>query len=281
MDPDAFLRAMGFADGTLLEQVTGGADTQIWKVQVENEPYALRVFRPDQAGSMEREVRHLKIAANAGIPVPSVKAHRVVDGCPVMLIQWLSGETLGPYMANHPEKALALAFAFGRTHAEMHQKSPVFAETWLDKIGDGWQRAVFERLHHTESRLIHLDFHPLNVMTDGDRITGIFDWTNSEIADPRFDVARTWAIFRLSPMIDRSDPAFRAYLNRMLREYRRGYADIAGPPRQMAPFMAVIANEMISEIRHHERVNGRLIPPVALTRIERWVRRFRSLSNNL
>ena len=39
--------------------------------------------------------------------------------------------------------------------------------------------------------ICHGDFHPLNVMIDGDRVTGVIDWPQAVVAEPAFDVAGT------------------------------------------------------------------------------------------
>jgi aminoglycoside phosphotransferase (APT) family kinase protein len=42
-------------------------------------------------------------------------------------------------------------------------------------------------------RLLHVDFHPDNVLLSPDGPV-VIDWTNSRAGDPRFDVAMTWVI---------------------------------------------------------------------------------------
>jgi len=39
--------------------------------------------------------------------------------------------------------------------------------------------------------ICHGDFHPLNVMVDGTRCTGVIDWSQAVVAEPAFDVAGT------------------------------------------------------------------------------------------
>ena len=47
--------------------------------------------------------------------------------------------------------------------------------------------------------LLHLDYHPLNVLGEAGAISGVLDWTNADGGDPRADVARTGAILRFLP----------------------------------------------------------------------------------
>ena len=43
--------------------------------------------------------------------------------------------------------------------------------------------------------LLHLDFHPLNVMVCKGRYV-VIDWINARIGNPVFDLARTYVLFR-------------------------------------------------------------------------------------
>ena len=79
----------------------------------------------------------------------------------------------------------------------------------MDRLGGAGKEAPAARLRETAPRedpLVHLDYHPLNVMTDGERVTGVLDWTNARAGDPRADYARTLTILRL----DSGRPATRA-----------------------------------------------------------------------
>jgi len=48
--------------------------------------------------------------------------------------------------------------------------------------------------------LLHLDYHPQNVLVKGFRVTGIVDWANAAIGDRHFDAATTAAILSTSAM---------------------------------------------------------------------------------
>src|SRR5258708_33303103 len=64
------------------------------------------------------------------------------------------------------------------------------------------EQTLQDRLHHLRLdgvALLHLDYHPRNVLTDGKQITGIVDWTNAHAGDPRADAARTVSILRVDP----------------------------------------------------------------------------------
>ena len=55
---------------------------------------------------------------------------------------------------------------------------------------------LHHRLHEIPfegERLLHLDFHPDNVLLS-QRGPVVIDWTNARAGDPAFDVAMTWVI---------------------------------------------------------------------------------------
>jgi aminoglycoside phosphotransferase (APT) family kinase protein len=73
-------------------------------------------------------------------------------------------------------------------------------------------------------------------MTDGERITGVLDWTNARAGDPRADYARTLTILRLDS--GTANPVMLAALRAFEAGWRRGYWRIAGRPSGMAPYYA-------------------------------------------
>jgi aminoglycoside phosphotransferase (APT) family kinase protein len=48
--------------------------------------------------------------------------------------------------------------------------------------------------------LVHLDYHPQNVVVEGIRVTGVIDWVNTDIGDRHLDAAMTAAILSSSAM---------------------------------------------------------------------------------
>jgi aminoglycoside phosphotransferase (APT) family kinase protein len=74
-------------------------------------------------------------------------------------------------------------------------------EAWIAWKCEG-EQTLQDCLRHlplNERALLHLDYHPRNVLTDGEQITGILDWTNAHAGGPRADAARTVSILRVDP----------------------------------------------------------------------------------
>ncbi len=101
-------------------------------------------------------------------------------------------------------------------------------------------QARLRALAGSSEALLHLDYHPLNVMFDGDRVTGVLDWANSRAGDPRADLARTISELRLAPEPPHVRPhAVVRFLRRTLeRAWRQGYDDEAGPFADLELFYA-------------------------------------------
>jgi aminoglycoside phosphotransferase (APT) family kinase protein len=255
------------ADAVVGEPITGGSDTRLWHVDRGGRKWVLRVFRPQQRSGLPNEVEAMDLARQAGIPVPEVAAWGVVGETPAMLLSWLDGVPVA-----QSRKPLRLAEAFGAFHARMHASTRRFDDedrfwiTWAD--GEGRIQHAIRALPDLEATLIHLDYHPLNVMTDGNEITGVLDWTNATFGDPRADYARTVAVLRLSPMIPRPNPV----VSRFERGYRRGYG-FSG--RAMPLFFAWAGAAMRAEVAHHQRVNGHFFGERDWERIDRWVRSWK------
>jgi aminoglycoside phosphotransferase (APT) family kinase protein len=46
--------------------------------------------------------------------------------------------------------------------------------------------------------ICHGDFHPLNLMVDGEKLTGVIDWPQAIVAEPAYDVASTFVLLRFA-----------------------------------------------------------------------------------
>src|SRR5262249_57263606 len=109
----------------------------------------------------------------------------------------------------------ALGVAFGRAHSRLREvaaPAPLRAapEDWIAWAGPD-EPALAERLRavrRRDDRLLHLDYHPLNVMVDGGRVTGVLDWANALAGDPRADLARHVTILPLVTPIDPGQPRY-------------------------------------------------------------------------
>ncbi len=268
LDPYAILRALGVMEVTSAMRAYGGSDTAIWRVQRADSDYALRVFRAGEENACEVERVVMRVASAAGLPVPEVHVAGSWRGRPALLLSWLPGSPILDELRRAPWRAWALGAAFGRAQAAIHAlpaPSPLAERpnAWIDWLGPTYPELA-ERLRMDEQRaaLLHLDYHPLNVLTDGERVTGVLDWRNALSGDPRADAARTVAILRID-YTGRASPAERAVRGLFERGWRAGYEERASPLGEMGLFYAWAGAVMLRDLASKRDTGD-------LARIQRW-----------
>ncbi|GAA4161697.1 hypothetical protein GCM10022286_19680 [Gryllotalpicola daejeonensis] len=173
IEPRELLASVGFPEPRALTRMNG-QDAAVWRVDDGERSVALRVLPPGRG--IEGEVRAQKIALDLGMPVPTVLESGVFAQHPFTITTWLAGESIGDALAAGGEPA-ALGSLLGRALAGLHEPLP-----------DG-------------GVLCHLDFQPFNVLVTGDEVTGIVDWSNARIGDPREDLATTRVVLQFAPAL--------------------------------------------------------------------------------
>jgi len=278
LDPLAILGALGVADVTAVEPVAGGWDTALWRVERAGGVYALRVFRAEQAETCRREVLAMRAAAAGGIPVPALHAEGTWHDRPALLLSWCRGRPLLQELRARPWRAWTQAVALGRMHARIHAVPPPpalrrWTSCWDEWLGpdDEPLQAPLRTLAQRSDALLHLDYHPLNVMSDGVRVTGVLDWANAAAGDPRLDLARTVTLLRLAPAPPDAPPLLTAALRRVLElGWRRGYRQLARPVGDMATFYAAAGTMMVRDLTPKIGRPGVWLEPHHLDRVRRW-----------
>jgi aminoglycoside phosphotransferase (APT) family kinase protein len=240
------------------------------------------VFRSEQAETCRREVLAMRAAAACGVPVPTVYGETLWQDRPALLLSWCSGRPLLAELVARPWSVWSLGLAFGRAQARIHAvPAPEGLRGW-DEAWGRWlgrdEEALAERLRAAVPRsaaLLHLDYHPLNVMVEGQQVTGVLDWANAAAGDPRLDLARTTTILRLAPTPP-TGSLRRATLLRLLDlGWRRGYRSAAGKPEEMAIFYAAAGAIMERDLAPKVGRPGIWLEPSHLDRIRRWTTAWR------
>src|SRR5262245_21649680 len=232
-----------------MTSVVGGWDTLLWRVDAaDGQRFALRVFRPDQVMTCQREVAVMRALAEQPVPVPSVAAFGSSDNRPAILMSWCAGQPILQTLAAKPWRVWTLGTALGRIHARIHNV-PVDANLM--------QLLPAIEIGNRPRSILHMDFHPLNVMCEGRGITGVLDWANVALGDPRVDLARTVTLLRLAP----TPPGSPTPLIRSLRvilelAWRTGYRRLDRPDafRGMNPFYVWAGEWMERDLRSEELV---------------------------
>ncbi|CAN5792716.1 hypothetical protein BH20CHL1_BH20CHL1_08470 [soil metagenome] len=287
-DPISILDDLGIHGATSTTPISGGWDTTIWKIEHGTNTYALRLFQPGREKMVRREAETMRSAKAAGIAVPEIHVQGIWQGRAAMVLSWCAGRTLMDEMRARPWAIRRLGFLFGRHQALLHHTpfSPgdVDEFAWITRFSavDDALRERLLSLNLQQNRLLHLDYHPLNVMVSDRKISGLLDWTNAMPGDPRADVARTWSILRLMPLNPgRPEPVTEAARRLLAAGWMRGYERTAGPLPDMALFKIWAGLAMLNDLAPKVGQPGIWLEQRHLDEIERRINRFRSQSGCL
>lgn len=200
----------------------------------------------------------------AGVPAPEVFDRVMVDGRFGVEMERIGGRM----MLDEIRGAPWTAGQWGERLADLH--SDVTARTSLDlpNVKDRLAAAIdatdLSGAHRTAAkdtlmglpdadRVLHGDFHPLNVMVDGDDLI-VIDWVDASRGSPAADVARTsWL---MSPVAIPDDAPMRRVVQFVggfvRRAYLRRMPTIAEPEEVSAWRLPVVAARLAEEIPHEE-----------------------------
>lgn len=256
VDPGAILTELGVHDAvTTTPIIWGWGDTLLWRVERHDGRAALRLFPRGREEAAEREVLAQRAAGDAGVPVPEILRQGIWEGRPALLLSWLPGQTVLDALYRDPRRARVVGLRCGRVLARVHGARPAgrlraLAHDWLSwQAPDAPLLAALRNISLRRDALLHLDYHPLNVMIHGGRISGVLDWANAALGDPRADVARALALSTLAPIPDNPDAA--ALLTRRRRFAHGlllGYFGSGGPPAHWDLFLAWAGTVMVRDL---------------------------------
>jgi aminoglycoside phosphotransferase (APT) family kinase protein len=279
LDPRVILGDLGVRDVTQVERGYGGMDTAIWRVDSDRGRCALRLMRSDQVETSRLEVAAMRAARAAGVRTPQLLAFELWQGRPAMLLEWLPGSALGHAFQAHPLRVWSLGVQFGRMQAAIHATGapPELRQdepSWIHWAGDERLAEHLRRLPLRTTALLHLDYHPLNVMSDGRTITGVIDWTNARAGDPRADFARTYTILCVEPWSPRPAPLMAVFRRVLATAWRRGYEQVAGKLRDLAPFYAWAGMAMVRDLSRRVADPGHWFEARHIEHVRRWAERW-------
>ena len=286
VDLGAALDALGLQDASLVSSETRASDTRVWRVSQDGRDLAIRVFRPDQKTVMRAELQAMEIAFEHGIPVPRTITSGTIDGThPVMAIEWMQGEIVGDSLVGDPDSAEKLGIASGQVLARLHEiptpsgaRSGHLTGSWIERAvrDDSELRALLENVQVPELRLLHLDYHPFNLLASNGSVSGIIDWTNAAIGDPRADIARSTSTMELlAPMYVGRVPERIAACQQFARGLLEGYQARRGSLENMAPFHAWAGNLIMTDLRPKLQSLPTTDPEGFMRMIEAWTEHWR------
>ncbi len=249
IDPRRLLDELGFGDASPPVAVPDGWETLMWRFATpDGAEHALRIYCLDNSEqSAWRERIAMEACAEAGIATPRIEAAGTCDGLPAVVQTWCPGETLIQRGQRRPWQLPRLAREFGQLQARIHT-IPAPAELRANAPRD-WLTQVLPRHMHLAERLlaagvssdtlVHLDYHPLNVILGGAQ-PAVIDWAYSAAGDVRADLALTAVALQIAPSPKRGRIRLLERLSRRLamRAWLKGYRGVAGNVPNYRPFMA-------------------------------------------
>ncbi len=195
----------------------------------------------------ELELTCQRFAVNAGLPVPKVHEMRILDGnVPALLMDYVDGSPLIHPTMGEDEFAEAM-LALVKLQCQVHRIDAVGLPKQADHLG--WKIThtgyleesladrvllLMKRLDDGQTKLCHGDFHPLNILFDGQK-HWIIDWMDATAGSPLADACRTYLLLK-----QHMNQAAEAYLGIFC-----GEAGVA--PEGVLAWMPVFAAARMSE----------------------------------
>jgi len=202
----ALTAAFGRAPLTALQRVTSGASALIYRIEVADRPYLLRLesLQRDEIRDPERAYLCMRTAVESGI-APGL--HHADPTAGVAIMDFVPGRSLSEYPGGPQGLARDLGDLVARLQATPAFPlvtdyltvlkgllgrllgSGLFAAGLLDRHQEGFER-IREAYPWDSSALVssHNDPHPDNILFDGERLW-LIDWETAYRNDPLVDVA--------------------------------------------------------------------------------------------
>ena len=229
--------APGLTFRALPQRLLGGFDTLVYAFEVQDAPESLagplvlRIYRDASGPARAQREGSVQNAVGAlGFPTPPVLltcVDRGVLGGAFQIMRRLPGRVMldaffTPRLLRMPRLLAALHArlhgldASGLRHAlldagcgldavsvsgDLDSMQMRIAAGRLDGLHAGMEWLVAHRPAAATTAICHGDFHPLNILLNGDgAVSGVLDWSWSKLDDPAWDVGATVALMTQGPV---------------------------------------------------------------------------------
>lgn len=255
------------------------ADGRTAEIFAWGENHVLKLYREGWTRrTAEYEHSLAKASERTGYRVPHVGEIVEVEGRPGIVYQRIDGEPMFSRILKQPYRLIGFSRQMADLHLEMHTRDAEGLEPVIERLAGkinavealdhATKQLIFEHLFSLpqDTKLLHGDFHPLNIMLTPDGPV-IIDWIDATLGHPLADVARTaiLARFGVPPEEKIGHIMFqtmgRVYLRRYFRHSpytRQEFQDWLLPvaagrlseriPHEAGPVLAFV-KELLSQIR--------------------------------
>ncbi len=190
-------------------------------------PLILRIYPgalPRAARVAQTEYQAQAFVRERGFPAPApllLEIEGAVFGQPFMVMERVPGRPMLDLLLQRPTLLPRLARLLADTQVQLHRIDPAgvtfrLEVPFLDRLREEFRQAAEQfnldglrpgvewlEAHRPpdepDLRITHGDFHPINVMIEGDAVTGVLDWPNVDLADRHADVASTVFLGETAP----------------------------------------------------------------------------------
>jgi aminoglycoside phosphotransferase (APT) family kinase protein len=193
-DLRTWLIRAGFPGDIPLQEMNRGlGSTALWQFAPAPgmAPLVVRVFGAGSQAVADREARAMTTALDHGVPVPAIVARGDLGDRPLLVTTFIPGVPAAGALTQEPDRAHALGHAMGETLGRINAVTAPDglyprADQWIVRGGPALApiRPLLESLPR-QDRLLHLDFHLLNVLVNDGQVSGVIDWENAMAGPPR------------------------------------------------------------------------------------------------
>lgn len=205
--------------------MSGATSSDLYLLEYPDHREVLRVFRAERwetpADELStRESRILDALRQTSLPVPRPIATLAGNG---VLMSWLPGVVDLPRLPTGQWLA-TLAGTLAAIHSS-GAEVPYLYESWnqtaAEEPPDWWQdrtlwtniQSYVQATPNFTPVFIHRDYHPVNVLWEGERISGVVDWINACMGPVGVDVAHCRLNLAIMYGQDTADAFLAAYMN--------------------------------------------------------------------
>ncbi|QUW20316.1 aminoglycoside phosphotransferase family protein [Sporosarcina sp. Marseille-Q4063] len=233
-----------------MRKLYGGASSLIFEVETEKGHVILRQFDneewlQEEPDLVSHESASLQISSRSDLPTPLLLAADETgegSGMPSVLMTKVEGKVV-----LEPDDFHVWTDGLAKTLSEIHRIGAIGAKDFSWKYApymnvenleipewtrkpDVWKSAL-ERLHGAKPKyhetFIHRDFHPANVLWNGEKVSGIVDWPNACLGPAGIDVGHCRVNLALLHGVEIADLFLEAYCRHATEFIYDSYFDIA------------------------------------------------------